>query len=111
MANNFVKPIKELGMVLSKKISEAREAGKSFDGSRSWDAKPEEYIVQVMSCDEDEFHKIDGFKNGTLADYKVDKATFDKVKFGSWGKVKFTAQEYNGKITIKPESFTLVEEK
>lgn len=105
---NFVKPIRERGIVLSKTISEAREAGKSFDGSRTWDAKPEEYILTVYSSDEEDFNKVDGFKNGTLADYKVDKATFDKVSFGSWGKVKYTASTYNGEVKIKPESFVAI---
>ncbi len=60
MAENFVKPIREVGMIISKKINEAREAGKSFDGSRSWDARPEEYVLTVVSCDEDDFKETDG---------------------------------------------------
>lgn len=111
MAENFVKPIREIGMVVGKKINEAREAGKSFDGSRSWDARPEEYILTVISCDEDDFNSVNGFSNRTIADYKVSKEIYDSVKFSSWGKVKYTASEYDGKIRIKPESFVPIENK
>jgi len=105
---NFNKPIREQGIVLSKKISAAREAGKSFDGSRTWEAKEEEYILTVYSADEEDFNKVDGFQNGTLADYKVPKDVYDKVSFGSWGKVKYTATSYNGEVKIKPESFVMI---
>lgn len=111
MADKFVKPIREVGMVVSKTINEAREAGKSFDGSRSWDARPEEYVLNVISCDEDDFNKDKGFVNYTIADYKVSRDIFDSVHFGSWGKVKFTASEYDGKIRIKAESFVPIEKK
>lgn len=106
MAEKFVKPIREKGIVISKVINKAREAGQSFDGTRKWDARPEEYIVTVLSCDEDDFNKETGFINRTIADYKVDKAIFDMVKFGSWGNVKYMASEYDGKVKIQPESFT-----
>lgn len=105
----FVKPIREQGIVISKKFNEARAAGESFDGSRKWDARDEEYIVEVISCDEDDFNKETGILNGTRAEYKVDKATWDKVKFGDWAKVKYTASQFGEKLTIKPESFTLIE--
>ena len=41
MAEKFVKPIREKGIVISKVINKAREAGQSFDGTRRWDARPE----------------------------------------------------------------------
>ena len=105
----FVKPIREQGIVISKKINEARDAGESFDGSRKWDARPEEYIVEVISCDEDDFNEKTGILNGTRAEYKVEKAIYDKVKFGDWAKVKYTASQFGEKLTIKPESFALIE--
>lgn len=106
MVDKFVKPIREKGIVISKVVNKAREAGQNFDGSIKWDARPEEYVVTVLSCDEDDFNKETGFLNRTIENYKVDKAVFDAVKFGSWGNVKFIATEVNGKIVIKTESFT-----
>ncbi len=105
----FVKPIREMGIVISKKHNDARQAGESFDGSRKWEAREEEWIVEVISCDEDDFDKDTGILNGTRAEYKVDKPTYDKVKFGDWGRVKYTASQYGEKLTIKPETFTLLE--
>ena len=105
----FVKPIREQGIVISKKHVEAREAGESFDGSRKWEAKEEEYFVEVISCDEDDFNEKTGISNGTRCEYKVDKATYDKVKFGDWAKVNFTLQQFgNGQPQPKPETFALI---
>lgn len=105
----FVKPIREKGIVISKELREARNAGENFDGSVKWDAREEEYYVEVMSCDEDDFKQDTGILNGTLTKYKVDKATYSKVKFGMWANVKFTASQYKDRLTIKPETFTLIE--
>ena len=108
----FVKPIRELGIVISKEHVEAREAGKSFDGTREWEAKEEEFFVEVISCDEDDFNEKTGIPNGTRCKYKVDKATFGKVKFGDWGKVKYTLSQYGqGTPTPKAESFVLIGDK
>lgn len=109
----FVKPIREYGMVICKEIIEARQAGESFDGSRKWDARPEQYEVEVISCDQDDFDKEKGIPNGTRCKYKVDKATFDKIKFGDWVNVKFTASQYSEKekLQIKPETLTLIDKK
>lgn len=105
----FQKSIRETGIVISKEISEARQAGESFDGLRKWDAKEEEYFVEVISCDEDDFNDKTGIPNGTRCKYKVDKATYDKVKFGDWAKVKFELIQYgNGTPIPKPISFALV---
>lgn len=105
----FQKSIRENGIVISKEISEARQAGESFDGTRKWDAKEEEYFVEVISCDEDDFNDKMGIPNGTRCKYKVDKATFDKVKFGDWAKVKFQLVQFgNGTPTPKAESFALL---
>ena len=107
----FVKPIREIGFVVSKKINEAREAGTSMDGTRKWDARPQEFIVEVISCDEDDFNIETGILNGTRAEYKVDETTYKKVKFGDWANVKYTASQFADKLTIKPESFALRENK
>lgn len=105
----FQKSIRENGIVINKEISEARKAGESFDGTRKWEAKEEEYFVEVISCDEDDFDKVKGIPNGTRCKYKVDKETFDKVKFGDWAKVKFQLVQFgNGTPTPKAESFTLI---
>lgn len=101
------KPIREIGMVISKKINEAREAGTSLDGTRKWDARPQEFIIEVVSCDEDDFDLDKGIFNGTRAEYKVDEATYKKVKFGDWANVKYTASQFADKLTIKPESFSV----
>lgn len=105
---NFTKSIREVGMVISKKYVEAREARKGFDG-REWDARDEEYQVEVISCDQDDFNKVFGIPNGTRCTYKVDKATFEKVKFGDWANVKYEMSQYNDKTSYKPLSFALVE--
>ena len=105
----FVKPIREKGIVISKTYNEAKEERKDLQGN-IYPAKDEEYIVEVISCDEDDFNKDTGIPNGTRASYKVSKDVYDKVKFGDWGNVKFTASQFGEKqITIKPESFTLIE--
>ena len=104
----FVKPIRENGIVISKAYKEAREERTDLNG-KVWPATAEKYVVEVISCDEDDFNKETGILNGTRAEYEVDKATFDKVKFGMWAKVKYTASQFGEKLTIKPESFALIE--
>lgn len=106
---NFVKPIREKGMVISKKINEARQAGENFDGSVKWEARDEEYLLEVISCDELDFSKENGFLNGTRLIYKVDKATFDRAKFGSWCNVKYTLSQFgNNQLQPKPEALALL---
>lgn len=106
----FVKPIKENGIVISKTHKEAREERTDLNG-KVWPKSEEKYLVEVISCDEDDFNKDTGILNGTRAEYQVDKATFDKVKFGMWAKVKYMASQFGEKLTIKPESFSLIENK
>lgn len=106
----FVKPIKEQGIIISKSHIEAKPARVDYNG-KEWPATEERYLVEVVSCDEDDFSKENGILNGTRVNYPVDKATFDKVKFGMWGKVKFEARQY-GKdkdLNIIPLSFSLIE--
>ena len=106
----FVKPIREKGIVISKSHREAREERTDMNG-KVWPATEEKYVVEVVSCDEDDFNKETGILNGTRAEYQVTKEVFDKVKFGMWANVKFTASQFGEKLTIKPESFTLIENK
>ena len=106
----FIKPIKEQGIIISKSYMEAKPARVDFNG-KEWPATEEKYLVAVVSCDEDDFNKETGILNGTRAKYPTDKATYEKVKFGMWAKVKFEASQY-GKdkdITVKPLSFALIE--
>ena len=77
MAEKFVKPIREKGIVISKVINKAREAGQSFDGTRKWDARPEEFIVTVLSCDEDDFNKLMDIME--LAGELTKRAPYDKL--------------------------------
>jgi hypothetical protein len=105
----FVKPIREKGIVVSKKYNEPKAERKDLQGN-IYPAKEEEFEVEVISCDEDDFSKDTGIPNGTRATYKVTREIFNKVKFGDWVNVKFTASQFGEKqITIKPESLTLIE--
>lgn len=106
----FVKPIRERGIIISKTHKDAKEARTDLNG-RDWPATPEKYLVEVISCDQDDFSKDTGILNGTRAEYDVDKATFDKVKFGMFADVKYTASQFGDKMTIKPVSLNLVENK
>lgn len=106
----FVKPIREKGIIISKSYKEAREERTDLNG-KVWPKYEERYVVEVISCDEDDFNEKNGILNGTRAEYQVDKAIFDKVKFGMWAKVKYTASQYGDKLNIKPETFALVENK
>lgn len=103
------KPIREVGMIISKKVTKAREAGETFDGTRKWDAKPEEYFLDIISCDEEDFNKDTGILNGTRLLYKVDKAVYEMAKFGGWANVKYTMSQFgkDKEVTYKPESCTL----
>ena len=103
----FVKPIREKGIVISKKYVEAKEERTDLNG-KVWPASEEKYVVEVISCDEDDFNEISGISNGTRAEYKVEKDVYDKVKFGMWANVKYTASQFGEKLTIRPESFALI---
>ena len=106
----FVKPIREKGIVISKIHREARDEKTDING-KVWPATEEKFVVEVISCDEEDFNKETGILSGTRAEYEVKKEVFEKVKFGMWASVKFTASQFGEKITIKPESFTLIENK
>ena len=106
----FVKPIKEQGIIISKIHIDAKPARTDFNG-KEWPASEEKFLVEVISCDEDDFNKENGILNGTRVNYPVDKATFDKVRFGMWAKVKFEASQYGKEkdLNIKPLAFALIE--
>lgn len=108
---NFIKPIREKGIIISKEHRDAKEARTDING-KEWPATEEQYLIEVISCDEDDFNKDTGILNGTRAYYKTDKTTFDKAKFGMWANVKFEASQYGEKqIRITPLSFVLLENK
>lgn len=108
---SFIKPIREKGIIISKEHRDAKEARTDMNG-KEWPATEEQYLVEVISCDEGDFNKETGILNGTRTSYKVDKATFEKVKFGMWANVKFQASQYgDNQIRISPLSFTLIENK
>lgn len=106
----FEKTVKEQGIVISKIYNEAKPARQDFNGNK-YEAKEEEFWVDVISCDEDDFDKVAGFpKTATRCRYKVEKAIYDKVKFGDWAKVKLTFVQYDKskEPQPKPISFELL---
>lgn len=77
----FIKPIREKGIIISKRYQEAKQARTDMNG-KEWPATEEKYLVEVISCDEDDFNKETGILKGTRVEYPVDKATYEKVRFG-----------------------------
>lgn len=106
---SFVKPIREKGIVIGKRYVEAKAERTDING-KTWPASDEKYLVQVVSCDEDDFDEIKGISNGTTLEYSVNKETWDKVVFLDKVKVKYTASQFGEKLTTKPESFELLDE-
>lgn len=105
----FDKSIKEKGLIISKEHKEAKEERTGLDG-RVYPATEEKYIIEVISCDEEEFDKKLGIKNGTRIYYEVDKATFDKAEFGMWANVKFKALQFGDKaVSYKGIALSLIE--
>lgn len=107
---SFVKPIREKGIVVSKRFQEARAERTDMNG-KLWPATEEKYLVEVLSCDEDDFNVETGIKQGTRVEYPVDKVTFEKVKFGMWANVKFVVSIYGDKNSYQPITFNLLENK
>lgn len=107
----LVKPVREFGFVVGKEISEAREAGQSFDGKRSWAAKPIEYFIDVVSCDEDDFSEENGFLNGTRVKYPVSETVFEQVRFGDYAKVKYAIKQFGDRVVCDAISFELIARK
>jgi len=106
----FIKPIKEIGIITSKIYKEARQSFKDSTG-KEWPASEEKFLIEVISCDEDDFNPNTGILNGTRAEYPVDKATFEKAMFGMWAKVKIECSQFGDKMITKPLSFEFIEKK
>lgn len=109
MANN-VKPIRENGIILGKFIRESREAGESADGKIKWPAREKEFVLDVISCDEDDFSKENGFgENPTRTEYKVDEKTYNTAKYLDAVRVKYTLRNGERGLIPKGESCVLLE--
>lgn len=103
------KPIRELGLVLGKYFKEAK-AERVDNTGKKWPATPEKWVVNVISCDEDDLNKVSGIENGTICEYEVDKLTFDKIKFLDYVKVKYSLVQYGtNPVRPVPISLTLIE--
>lgn len=103
---NLNKPIREKGIIISKKYLEARTARTDYNG-KDWPATPEKFLVEVISCDEEDFNKETGIVNGVRLEYPVDKETYEKAKFGDWANVKYILTEFNKELRYRPESLRL----
>lgn len=69
----------EKGMVTEKIYREATEE-RIYNGQKV-EAQPEKYMVVCVSSNV--FNPEDGYIDGVYLQYKVDKVTYDKLKFGS----------------------------
>lgn len=94
MANNVKRMIKEEGIVLERILKPATNEFKGSDG-RVVPAQPERYILKCVSGEE--FNKVDGYMQSTVLEYKVEKAIYDKVVFGSTVVVKYEVSNYGAK--------------
>ncbi|MGN0748170.1 MAG: hypothetical protein ACI4L1_00595 [Christensenellales bacterium] len=103
----FIKPIREKGIIISKRYQDAKDARIDLNG-KEWPATKEKFLVEVISCDEDDFNKETGILKGTRVEYPVDKATYEKAKFGMWANVKFQANVYGDKNSYQPLMFSLI---
>ena len=108
MAN--VKPIRENGIILGKFIREPREAGSSADGTIKWRARKKEFVLDVISCDEDDFNKDTGFgENPTRTEYKVDEKTYNTAKYLDSVRVKYFLRNGERGLVPKGDSCVLLE--
>ena len=94
MANNIKRMIMEKGMVLEKIFKKATDAFTGSDGC-AVAAQPDRYILKCISGED--FSEVDGYSQSTVLEYKVDKATFDKAKFGTNALVKYIVSNYGAK--------------
>lgn len=107
---SIVKPIRERGIIISKRYQEPKDARTDMNG-KEWPAVEEKFLVEVVSCDEDDFSKETGILKGSRVEYPVDRATYDKVKFGMWANVKFQLSVFKESSSYLPLSFSLIENK
>lgn len=106
---SFVKPIREKGIIISKRYQEAKPSRTDLNG-KEWPATEEKFLVEVISCDEDDFSNENGILKGTRVEYPVSKDIFQKVKFGMWADVKFQAIVYRDNESYLPLMFNLIKE-
>lgn len=102
MANNIKRMIKEKGIVLEKILKKATDGFTGSDG-RAVAPQPERYILKCISSEE--FNEVDGFEQGTILEYKVDKNTFDKAKYQTSVLVKYEVSNYG----CKADSLELIQ--
>lgn len=100
---NIVRKIKEQGIVIFKEHREAKEERTDYNG-KVWPATDEKFIVDVVSCDEDDFNSISGMPNATRAQYQVNKDVFDSIKYLDKVNVKYQISQYGENIKITPET-------
>ena len=94
MANNIKRMISEKGMVLEKIFKKATDGFTGSDG-RAVAPQPDRYILKCVSGED--FNAVDGYSQSTVLEYKVEKAIFDNVKFGSKVLVKYEVSNYGAK--------------
>lgn len=102
MANLTAKRIinGERGLILSKVIIPARDA--MIVNGRPLEAKEETYLATIVSSPE--FDPDNGYVNGVTMNYEIDKAIYDKIKYGDVVSCKYEFSQYG----TKPISFELV---
>lgn len=94
MANNIRRMINEKGMVLEKIFKKATDGFTGSDG-RAIAPQPDRYILKCISGES--FNEVDGYSQSTILEYKVDKNTFEKVKFSTSVLVKYEVSNYGCK--------------
>lgn len=100
---NIVRKIKEQGIVIFKEHREAKEERVDYSGKK-WPATDEKFIIEVVSCDEDDFNTTIGMPNATRAQYQVEKEVFDTLKYLDKVNVKYQISQFGENIKITPET-------
>ncbi len=104
------RPIREYGRIIGKRYVEAKEKRTDMNG-KEWPATDEKFLIQAVSCDEEDFDEINGMQNATILEYPTDKLTWDNAVFLEKVKVKYCLNQFAEKITYKPKSIELIDEK
>lgn len=100
---NIVRKIKETGIVISKEHRDAKPERTDLSG-KLWPATEEKYIIEVISCDEDDFNSVTGMPNATRASYGVEKEIFDGLKYLDKVNVKYQISQFGDQIKIFPDT-------